>query len=323
MKNWPWWWGLSLIMGGLVLSKAARGEITAEMASIAIVILFWLSWLGATTYSSPPDRVQPKGGDGKMTVQEQGSLLCPACGEEIQRLGADFCPYCGASLQCRQEIKLPEYCSSCGSKLERVAKDLLVCPICQRGDIPETEYTSPSGKVFLGREEGSAADPNPFLLPPGPWELFGALVQPPRFQKPWPRKLAEIRFNWGAYLLGPFWTLSHRLWFWGFVQLAILIVALFGDPEAGLPVSLPRLSLFMLGLPGWWISLWLGFKGNRWAWAAREFKSLEQFQAVQRKWFVWGWGLTAVSWTATLVWWPRDFLKAVVSTFLPVYHLFP
>lgn len=72
----------------------------------------------------------------------------------------------------------------------------------------------------------------------------------------------EIRgWNWGAAGLGWIWGVSHRLW-----------------------IS------FLTWVPFVNIVFWiiLAIKGNEWAWRKNQWKSVADFQAVQRKWMPWG-----------------------------------
>ena len=72
---------------------------------------------------------------------------------------------------------------------------------------------------------------------------------------------ASRGWNWGAFFLTWIWGLSNgvtqSLWalvpIWGFIY-----------------------------------SFVLGAKGNQWAWEGREWDSIEQFRASQRKWAIWG-----------------------------------
>ena len=73
---------------------------------------------------------------------------------------------------------------------------------------------------------------------------------------------AEIQgWNWGAFLLSPFWLVSNRVWI-------------------GLLAWVP--------LVGFSMAIALGAKGNEWAWKSRRWQSIEQFQAHQRKWAIAG-----------------------------------
>jgi len=70
-----------------------------------------------------------------------------------------------------------------------------------------------------------------------------------------------ITWNWGAFFLSVIWGLSNRT----YIALLTLI------PVVGIPM------VFVLG-----------FKGNEWAWQNKRWKSIEQFQHVQKLWSIWG-----------------------------------
>jgi hypothetical protein len=73
-----------------------------------------------------------------------------------------------------------------------------------------------------------------------------------------------VGWNWGAFLLTPFWAIGHQVWI-------------------GLLCFVPYV--------GWVMSIVLGLKGSEWAWQNRRFDSVEQFRDVQRTWMWWGIGL--------------------------------
>ncbi len=72
----------------------------------------------------------------------------------------------------------------------------------------------------------------------------------------------EIKgWNWGAFLIAPFWLVSNRVWI-------------------GLLALVP--------IFGFWMAIALGVKGNEWAWKSRRWESIEQFQTYQKKWAIAG-----------------------------------
>jgi len=72
---------------------------------------------------------------------------------------------------------------------------------------------------------------------------------------------AELaKWNWGAFLLGPIWGIGH-----GVFRSLLTLVPLYGLYE-------------------WFM---LGRNGNRWAWEARTWESVESFHKTQRKWATW------------------------------------
>ena len=69
---------------------------------------------------------------------------------------------------------------------------------------------------------------------------------------------AEIKgWNWGAFLLGVFWSIGNKVWI-------------------GLLCCIPYLGFVMLII--------LASKGNEWAWKSRRWASVEAFKANQRTW---------------------------------------
>lgn len=71
------------------------------------------------------------------------------------------------------------------------------------------------------------------------------------------------RFNWGAFLFS---------WVWGIFNKTYITFLYF-------LVFIPIVNLLTLPL-----FIWFGFKGNEWAWKNKEWKSIEEFNDVQRKW---------------------------------------
>ena len=72
----------------------------------------------------------------------------------------------------------------------------------------------------------------------------------------------EIKgWNWGAFLLAPFWPFSNR------VGIGIL---------AWVPFV------------GFWMAIALGVKGNEWAWKSRKWQSIDQFKTHQKRWAIAG-----------------------------------
>lgn len=82
--------------------------------------------------------------------------------------------------------------------------------------------------------------------------LFNSSVLVPEEIKGW---------NWGAFLISPFWMLSNRV---------------------GIGV------LTYVPIVGFWVAIALGIKGNEWAWKSRKWESVEQFKQHQKKWAIAG-----------------------------------
>jgi hypothetical protein len=73
---------------------------------------------------------------------------------------------------------------------------------------------------------------------------------------------SEIQtWNWGAFFLNALWGLFNRTY------IALLAII----PVVGIPMAFV-----------------LGFKGNEWAWQNKRWKSIEQFQRVQKRWAILG-----------------------------------
>jgi hypothetical protein len=78
-------------------------------------------------------------------------------------------------------------------------------------------------------------------------------------------------FNWGACLTGLFWSIAHNTW------IGLLGVVIAFIPAIGGPASL-----------GFWV--WMGFKGNEFAWRNRKWDDKQEFRRVQEIWMHWGFG---------------------------------
>lgn len=64
-------------------------------------------------------------------------------------------------------------------------------------------------------------------------------------------------WSWAAFLWGGFWSAGNRTWI-------------------GLLAFIPWVGIVMVFI--------LGFKGNEWAWKNNNWKSVEEFKRVQKKW---------------------------------------
>jgi hypothetical protein len=96
----------------------------------------------------------------------------------------------------------------------------------------------------------------------------------------------EVRgWNWGAWLVPPFWASYYRIW-WAVAAVAV-----------PLPLYWPLevVDMRLLALAQIPVAFLLGAKGNEWAWRkwrGRRWKSVNEFEQEQRRW-VWG-GLAVV-----------------------------
>ena len=90
-------------------------------------------------------------------------------------------------------------------------------------------------------------------------------------------------WSWGAFLLNWIWAIGNRTWI-------------------GLLALIPYVGLIM--------AIVLGFKGREWAWKNKQWDSVEQFNAVQKKWSFWG---VAICVTAMAI-------GLVAAIAIPQYH---
>lgn len=84
------------------------------------------------------------------------------------------------------------------------------------------------------------------------------------------------KFNWGAFFLNFIWASFNGAWnsFWP----TFLIMILFW-----LLTSLPLLG-FIFAILNLILAIYVGKKGNEWAWYGKKWESLEQFTKVQKTW---------------------------------------
>ena len=81
--------------------------------------------------------------------------------------------------------------------------------------------------------------------------------------------VVKNRFNWGAFLLHWIWGIGNKT----YIACVVLAIAL-----------IP----FIGGLASFCFCVWLGIKGNEWAWQNKHFSDIEAFHENQRKWAVAG-----------------------------------
>ena len=82
------------------------------------------------------------------------------------------------------------------------------------------------------------------------------------------------RWNWGAVLLTPIWSIFNHVW----IGLLSLIEPL-----------------------GIIVSIILALKGSEWAWRSKRWDSVEHFKRTQRTWAVWGVVVTIVSFVIMVI----------------------
>lgn len=79
-------------------------------------------------------------------------------------------------------------------------------------------------------------------------------------------------FNWGACIVTPIWGLCNNS-----------------------PIACLSLVLGFIPFVGWLLcmifSIYCGVKGNEWAWAKKDWPSLQEFHRVQKLWALWAIGI--------------------------------
>ena len=84
--------------------------------------------------------------------------------------------------------------------------------------------------------------------------------------------IVSKRFNWGAFFLNWIWGLGNR----SYITLLVFPAVILGlVPFVG--------YIAQIGL-----LIWFGIKGNTWAWQNKQWRSVEHFHEVQKKWAIWG-----------------------------------
>ena len=138
-------------------------------------------------------------------------------------------------------------CPECAYAMEPFDTECPRCAVRGAQETPTAAATAPA-----------AAAPAATMPPAAEWENTSgtAGAQAPR---------EILRWNWGAFLLTPIWSIAHQVWI-------------------GLLCFVPYV--------GWIMSIVLGIKGSEWAWQNRRFDSIQQFREVQRVWMLWGVGIT-------------------------------
>ncbi len=77
------------------------------------------------------------------------------------------------------------------------------------------------------------------------------------------------KWSWGAFTLGPLWTLANKLELWTVI------------------FFIPFLNILLL--------FYLGFKGNRLAYEKSNIDSVDDFMSIQKHWDIWGIRFTGFS----------------------------
>ena len=105
---------------------------------------------------------------------------------------------------------------------------------------------------------------------------------------------AEIAggFNWGAFMFGWIWFVAMHMKQWGWTYLIVSIVlnqsvnaaSRFSTSTSGAAAT--GIVSIGLAVAQFAFAIFMGFKGNQWAWQNRRWDSVEDFKACQR---IWGW----------------------------------
>lgn len=86
------------------------------------------------------------------------------------------------------------------------------------------------------------------------------------------------KFNWGAFLLNIFWAIPNGAWksFWPTFLLMCIFYLLTAIPLIGLLFGILIIAL----------AIYVGRKGNEWAWYGKKWESIEKFSKVQKNWAI-------------------------------------
>jgi len=129
----------------------------------------------------------------------------------------------------------------------------MFCSSCGAQMAPGSAYCSQCGKPFAGAGQSGVS-----LDKAGP----APMQRPAVGDDDLPPSVAG--WSWGAFVLNWIWAIGNRTWL-------------------GLLALIPWVGFF--------VALWLGFKGREMAWRNGRWDSVEHFKRVQRRWSQWGVGL--------------------------------
>jgi serine/threonine protein kinase len=111
-----------------------------------------------------------------------------------------------------------------------------------------------------------------------------------------PAKIA--RWNWGAFLLAPFWSIGNRVWIGTISLFSVFIISVLfpffffcAKPETIDKLRFifeNRVIIYVIVLVHFVTMIVLGIKGNKWGWKSTYWKSIEQFHKHQKGWLVAG-----------------------------------
>ena len=84
------------------------------------------------------------------------------------------------------------------------------------------------------------------------------------------------KWNWGAFLLAPYWTLANKLEIWTILMF------------------IPGVNVVAV--------IYLGFKGNRLAYGKSNLKNIDEFMTLQRQWSSWGIRIFWIGTVGLIIW---------------------
>ena len=224
------------------------------------------------------------------TRNKHDAYMCDRCGERVYRPNADQPPPLGLAAcgKCNATNEAHAfYCVDCGHSMEsavRISPEGVSSP-SQAAEKPEPRARvekpgpqqqrrrSPEPRANVSSPGKESARPEQGLPnPTGSATDNGSGVRGAQL----PESLKG--FNWGAFLMGPIWSLFNQVWI-GLIGFISVI------PQIPLEIRL----LITLAL-----ALYLGFKGNELAWRSKKWSSTAHFASVQRTWLIVGLAATLV-----------------------------
>ena len=214
------------------------------------------------------------------------AYMCDRCGERVYRPNADQPPPLGlaACAKCNAPNEAHAfYCVDCGNSMESAVR---ISPEGATSSSRIAERPQPRTRD----DKASSPAPEPRTPEPRAGVVTQKSVRPqglPNSTGSAAENGSGVRgaelpeslkgFNWGAFLMGPIWSLFNQVWI-GLIGFISVI------PQIPIEIRL----LITLAL-----ALYLGFKGNELAWRSKKWSSTAHFANVQRTWLIVGLAATA------------------------------
>ena len=231
------------------------------------------------------------------TRNQHDAYMCDRCGERVYRPNADqppplglaacgkcnatneahafYCVDCGHSMESAVRIS-PEGASSSGGIEEKPQPRARV----EKPEPQQQRRRAPEPRANVSSSSKESAQPEQGLPnSTGSATDNGSGVRGAQL----PESLKG--FNWGAFLMGPIWSLFNQVWI-GLIGFISVI------PQIPIEIRL----LITLAL-----ALYLGFKGNELAWRSKKWSSTAHFASVQRTWLIVGLAATLVFLVLSLI----------------------